>query len=194
MAGEKLDERFGEGFTDRVKPDGLQDPTKQGGYSKKELLAEFRLRDKGVKVDEGDNSLVNKYQGLVDSGEKFNGQAQSYLESHGVTFGGGGDKPSSPPETTPVDPEDPGPPIELDPIEGPNPVTPPISVFPTPGSNTQTQIVNQDNDQISTVNGDGNTVTQNQDNSVSQSGYNAGQSAKKAMGLKDKYVLNLLGA
>ena len=84
MAGEKLDERFGEGFTNRTKADGLQDPTAQGGYSKKELLAEFRAGNKG------NGNLASKYQDLVDSGEKFNGQAQAYLKSHGVNFNSNG--------------------------------------------------------------------------------------------------------
>ena len=57
MAMKKLDERFGEDFTDRVKGDGMQEPTKQG-YSRRELLAEFRGRPDGVKIDEGDGNLV----------------------------------------------------------------------------------------------------------------------------------------
>ena len=85
FAGEKLDERFGESFTDRVKGDGMQEPTKQG-YSRRELLAEFRKRPDGVKIDEGDGNLVDKYQGLVDSGSRFNRKAQDYLEGHGVVF------------------------------------------------------------------------------------------------------------
>jgi len=39
--------------------------------------------------------------------------------------------------------------------------------------------------------GNGNTVTQNQDNSISQNGFNSERSAK-ASGLKDQYILNLL--
>lgn len=179
MAGEKLDERFGEGFTDRVKADGLQDATKQGGYSKKELLAEFRGRDKGVKVDEGEGSLVDKFQGLVDSGEKFNGQAQSYLESHGVNFGGGGggEKPAEPPS---------GGKPPSNPTEPPSVINP-TSPFDPPGSINQN--VNQDNDINSNVNGNNNTVNIGQDNSVIQ---NAGTYAKsKAGSLMDNYVLNL---
>ena len=86
MAGEKLDKRFGKGFTDRVKSDGMQEPTDSGRYSKKELLAEFRGRPKGVSIDEGEGNLVDKFQGLVDSGTTFNRQAQDYLEGHGVVF------------------------------------------------------------------------------------------------------------
>ena len=59
------------------------------------------------------------------------------------------------------------------------------------GSSSQTQTVVQDNEQISNVTGNGNTVTQNQDNSVSQNGFVSANSAK-ASGLKDSYILNLL--
>ena len=181
MAGEKLDERFGEGFTERVKPDGLQDPTAQGGYSKKELLAEFRGRDKGVNIDEGEGNLVDKFQGLVDSGEKFNGQAQSYLESHGINFGGGdSNKPDAPTEP----PSGGKPPSN--PTEPPSTINPP-SPFVPPGSTNQT--VNQDNDINNTVNGDGNTVTIGQDNTVNQ--YAGMQAKSKAGSLMDNYVLNL---
>ena len=86
FAGEKLDERFGKGFSDRVMPDGLQDATDSGQYSKKELLAEFRRRPDGVNIDEGEGNLVDKYQALVDSGTSFNKRAEDYLAGHGVVF------------------------------------------------------------------------------------------------------------
>lgn len=86
FAGEKLDERFGKGFSDRVMPDGLQDATDSGQYSKKELLAEFRRRPDGVNIDEGEGNLVDKYQALVDSGTSFNKRAKDYLARHGVVF------------------------------------------------------------------------------------------------------------
>jgi len=196
MAGDEiskygsLGDRFGEDYVDRVKSDGRQDGNK---YSRKELASEFRY-------GRGDTSLddtIAKYQGMVDDGKfKGNNKAQGFLEMHGVEFGGGGGSDDSgPPETSPEDPEStlpmPGKPPKNNPYVPPAP----INIYPNPGgtTNTQTQIVNQDNDQTSTVNGDGNTVTQNQDNSVSQSGFNAGLSAK-AQGMKNKYVLNLLGA
>lgn len=169
MAGEKLDERFGEGFSDRVKPDGLQDATDNGSYSKKELLAEFRGRDKGVKLDEGEGNLVDKYQGLVDSGSSFNGKARSYLEGHGVVFGNK-TKPEEPvedvgiedPVVTPTDPT-PRPPI-AGPIQTINPGNP----GDTDGLNVN---INQDNDIINDINGSNNVVTNNQDNSISVGGY-----------------------
>lgn len=99
----------------------------------------------------------------------------------------GGD-PNPTPETDPKDPEVTAPVIDT----GSGPVT----INPTPvsggvGSGGQSQTVVQDNDQTSTVTGNGNVVTQNQDNSISQNGFNSAKSAK-ASGLKDNYILNLL--
>ena len=162
MAGVKLDERFGKGFTERVKPDGLQDATAKGGYSKKELLAEFRGREKCVSIDEGEGNLVDKFQGLVDSGEKFNGKAKSYLESHGVTFGGSGGGNGGNNPDAPIEPPSGGKPPS-NPTEPPSTINPP-SPFAPPGSTNQT--VNQDNDINNTVIGDGNTVNIGQENSV----------------------------
>ena len=189
-----LDERFGEGFSERVSPDGLQDATNKGRYSKKELLAEFRGRGKDVSINEGEGNLVDKYQGLVDSGQKFNGKARSYLEGHGVTFGGGGGGNEDPgvevPETNPT----PNPTPSPTPTPSNPPVTPQPPILGTPVS----QIVNQDNDINSTVTGDNNTVDINQDNSVNQTAgftmdYNSGikRQGLEATNLMDNYVLNL---
>ncbi len=191
-----LDERFGEGFSERVSPDGLQDATNKGRYSKKELLAEFRGRGKDVSINEGEGNLVDKYQSLVDSGQKFNGKARSYLEGHGVTFGGGGNG----------DPEVPIP--ETEPTPAPTPTPTPTPTIPTPVKPPGTpqpvigapgsQIVNQDNDVNSNVTGDNNNVNIDQDNSVHQSAgfagnYNGGirRQALEATNLMDNYVLNL---
>ena len=169
MAGEKLDERFGEGFSDRVKPDGLQDATDKGSYSKKELLAEFRGRDKGVKIDEGEGNLVDKYQGLVDSGSTFNGQARAYLEGHGIVFGNKGDKPENPVEDVIEDPVvRPTDPTPRPPIRGPIQTINPGNPGDTDGLNVN---INQDNDIINDINGSNNVVTNNQDNSISVGGY-----------------------
>jgi len=171
MAGEKLDERFGEGFTDRVRPDGLQDPTDNGNYSKRELLAEFRTKDKGVKINEGEGNLVDKYQGLVDSGTGFNKQARSYLEGHGVVFGDTESTPEAPiadviddPVVAPTDPT-PAPPF---PTAGPIQTINPGNPGDIDGVNVN---INQDNDIINDINGNDNVVTNNQDNSISVGGY-----------------------
>lgn len=54
-----------------------------------------------------------------------------------------------------------------------------------------TQNVTQDNDQTSTINGSGNTVTQNQDNSVNM--YGAYGTAGRAQAMRDKHVNMLKG-
>ena len=61
-----LEERIGTDEYDRIGADGQQDPTNKGKYSAREVISEFRNRDKGVSIDEGDDSMVSKYQGLVD--------------------------------------------------------------------------------------------------------------------------------
>jgi hypothetical protein len=81
-----LEERFGTEEYDRISAEGQQDPRKNGRYSAAEVISEFRERPKGVSVNEGDNSMVSKYQGMVDSGSKFNNKAKSYLTSQGVNF------------------------------------------------------------------------------------------------------------
>ena len=82
----KLQERLGREEYDRISAEGQQDPRKDGMYSAAEVISEFRERPEGVSVNEGENSMVAKYQGLVDSGSTFNKKAKSYLTSHGVNF------------------------------------------------------------------------------------------------------------
>ena len=199
MAGDELSkygslgDRFGEDYVDRVKEDGRQDGNK---YSRKELASEFRYGRGDTSVDD----TVAKYQDMVDSGKfKGNNKAQGFLEMHGVQFGNGEDSADipDPVETGPVT-SDPAPTVgEINIDTGSGPVD--ISPEPTygggfsggSGGQTQTQTVVQDNDQTSTVIGSGNTVTQNQDNSISQNGFNSAKVAK-ASGLKNDYILNLL--
>ena len=89
-------------------------------------------------------------------------------------------------------------PVERDPIPTPKPMPgqperPPY-VPPRPpvlgGPGDQTQIVNQDNDINNNVSGDGNTVTNEQDNSVNQFGA-YGSSANRAKDLRDRYVADV---
>jgi len=190
MAGEELTkygslgDRFGEDFVDRVKGDGRQDGNK---YSRKELASEFRYGRGDTSVDD----TVAKYQKMVDSGKfKGNNKAQGFLEMHGVNFGNGEDSADvpeaevTPTETPTVDD------IDIDTGSGPVDISP-DPIYGGGGSGGQSQTVVQDNDQTSTVVGNGNTVTQNQDNSISQNGFNS-EKAAKASGLKDNYILNLM--
>jgi len=191
----KLGEKFGDDYVDRVKAGGLQDDTKQG-YSRKELTAEFRY---GRGEDQKMSDLAAEYQGKVDSGEyRGNRQAQEFLEMHGVNFGNGEDSADipDPVETDPVETEpvtsDPAPTVgEINIDTGSGPVD--MGSNPNSGGSGGSggQTVVQDNDQTSAVVGSGNTVTQNQDNSISQNGFNS-EKAARATGLKDNYILNLM--
>ena len=205
MAGEKLDERFGEGFTDRVKGDGMQEPTDSGRYSKKELLAEFRGRPKGVSIDEGEGNLVDKFQGLVDSGKTFNRQAQDYLEGHGVVF-------NRPEEIEMIDEPDEIDFVDDEPIVQYRPEVPTFSSAPIQTITTspspeevvpdlggsgfdfdQTLNVNQDNDINTSLYGSNNIVSNFQDNSISNSA-NIGDglyAQLNPMDFKNKYMQNL---
>ena len=199
-AGDRLRERLGGDEYDRIKESGLQGGIATEGfdsskkrYSAAEVTAE--LRNRGDKsVNDGEGSMQEYFQGLVDDGSSFNNKARAKLEGIGVTFGGtgggggGGGEDTTPtptPDPTPTDP-----PVSIQPVPSPSP-GPSIPEMPpgltSPGS--QTQIVNQDNDQISNVNGNNNTVNQNQDNSVSQFG--AYGTADRAAELRNKYVADV---
>ena len=175
-----LSDRFGQDYVDRVKGDGLQDATGGGGYSRKELASEFRYGRGDTSVDD----TVAKYQGMVDSGEfKGNNQAQDFLKMHGVNFGGGEDPVT---ETDPIKDDTP--------VPGPTPTpepTPETPIFPSPTGPGGPQSINQDNDIYNTVNGDGNTVDIDQNNSARQYGGTDKQSNIGATDLMDNYVLNL---
>lgn len=183
MAGEELEknptlhDRFGEEHINNISQAGQQHETAQG-YSRQELAAEFRYGD------ESTDDKIKEYQGLADSGARFNNAAKDFLKNHGVTFGGGGNGGGEAP--SPEEPPTGGKP-PANPTEPPsNPLDPPGHIFPPIGGINQT--VNQDNDINSEVNGDGNTVNIGQDNSVTQS---AGFGKSGANRLMDKYVLNL---
>ena len=148
----ELEKRLGTEEYDRISAEGKQDQTKGGRYSAKEVISEFRERPKGVSVDEGSNSMVSKYQALVDDGAKFNNKAKSYLENRGVNFGvkeGGEDTATNTP--TPAA-------SNTGTASGDNSINSPISQ-----ANPQT--VNGNNNQVS----QDNSITQTVDNSVDNS-------------------------
>lgn len=148
------------------------------------------LRGQGFSVDE----IVAYNDRMMATGEvKQGGKAQALLEKYKSEITGGGvgnpspvEQPETPP--TPVDP----PPVdntEPPPAETEIPITPPPVETPKPptipsigtgggtGSgiiqapdNSQEQTVNQDNDIDTRINGNNNTVVNNQDNSVRQYG------------------------
>jgi len=188
-----LEERIGTEEYDRISADGHQDVRKGGRISAAEATAEFRERADGVSLDD----KISEYQGMVDGGQKFNNKAQSYLEKHGINFPGSSEVKD--PEPDPIEPiEAPnagngpvtGGPVNIDTGSGDVTFNPP-SAGPGKGSGGGLTVV-QDNDQVSNVTGNGNTVTQNQDNSVS-TGYGIGSGRfKSASSLKDQYVSNIL--
>lgn len=175
-----LEDRFGADLVDKMRPEGLQDATEKGEFSRKELLAEMRRRGKGVDTD----VIKERFQGYIDDGSKFNAKARDYLKKLGLSgFGGGGggsDEPESPmpelpdpetPDTPPAPPPQPTPPVPAPPAPVPPPSgmpRPPIR-YPNGISISQEQNITQDNDINTTINGDGNTVNNNQDNSIVQS-------------------------
>jgi hypothetical protein len=143
-----LEERLGTQEYNRISAEGQQDPTKDGRYSAREVISEFRERPEGVSIDEGDNSMVAKYQGLVNDGAKFNRQARSYLEKQGVTF----NKPKTSDSTQTSTPASTGTPAGDGSINSPISQKNPQTIK---GNNNQ---ANQDN-----------SITQSIDNSVDNS-------------------------
>ena len=187
----ELQRRLGKEEYERIGAEGHDRPNDRGQYDAAEVKSEFRNSDKSVE------EMTEYYQGLADSGTKFNQRARDFLNAKGVTLGGGGsggggddsgggDDGGGGGGTTPAPTPTPTP------TPGPSPTPGPVNPAPIFGTNTQTQIVNQDNDINSTVTGNNNTVTNNQDNSVSQSMGASDYASRYARGMKDQYVLNLM--
>ena len=83
----KLEERLGTERYEELAQTGQQDKREDDKYSAAEVIAKFRERPKDVSVNEGDNSMVARFQDYVDSGKKFNNKARDYLITQGVDFG-----------------------------------------------------------------------------------------------------------
>ena len=104
-------------------------------------------------------------------------------------------------ESIEEDVKDPAPDVGVDPVPTqPAPITTPTPtptpeapapIFPSPTGPGGPQSINQDNDIYNTVNGDGNTVDIDQNNSARQYGGTDKQSNIGATDLMDNYVLNL---
>ena len=181
-----LQRRLGKDEYGRIGAEGLDAADDRGRYNAAEVKSEFRNSDKTVE------EMTDYYQGLADEGTKFNQRARDFLSAKGVTFGGGGGGGSGDEDDPVVSiPETPDTPTTPPVLEDPKPTQPPIAVPPGLGTGpgSQTQIVNQDNDAITTVTGNNNTTTVNQDNSVSQ--YGAYGSADRAKMLRDHYVADV---
>ena len=182
---DKVEMERGTEWYDKALKQGLDHATSDGAYTGGEVRAEMRYGRNGKTVDE----MRDYFQGLINDGVKFNGNARDFLaDKHGLNFPGSGDESPTPqptPEPTPTPTPTPSP-------ETPT-YTPPKAdqIIELPGfvSGGQTQNVNQDNDIISNVTGDNNTVTNTQNNSVNQ--YGAYGTASRAKMLRDRYVADV---
>ena len=188
---DNVEKERGKEWYDQALNLGLDHATKGGAYTGGEVRAEMRHGRGDKTVDE----MREYYQGLIDDGVKFNGNARDFLaDKHGLIFpeSGGGE------ETNPKTPETPAPSEPSTPAPTPTTITeetnqsidyqPPQLGYP--GFGSQIQNVNQDNDITSNVTGDNNTVTNTQDNSIKQ--YGGGFSpAARSKYLRDKYVADV---
>ena len=200
-AGDRLRERLGSDEYDRIKESGLQGGISTEGfdsskkrYSAAEVTAE--LRNRGDKsVNDGEDSMQEYFQGLVDSGSRFNNKAQAKLEGIGVTFSGNDSDDGEDTVPTPTPTPDPTP-VKPKPAPSPSPSPGPSIPQMPPGLTggiSQKQTVNQDNDINTNITGDGNVTNINQDNSVSQSAHSFGAygTATRARELRNKYVADV---
>ena len=168
----KLEERLGTERYEELAREGQQDKSKGDRISAAEVISEFRERPKGVSVDEGDNSMVSKYQDYVNSGRKFNNKAKDYLISQGVDFGDKVREEVPIPVATPT--PTPTPTMNADSIVTGDVTSGPIEIntgsAPRTMSSEETMRpfggISMDNDQVSNIVGNNNTSFQNQDNSI----------------------------
>jgi len=82
----KLEERLGTERYEELARTGHQDKLKGDRMSAAEVIAKFRERPKGVTVDEGNNSMRDKFQNYVNNDMRFNNKAREYLIAQGVDF------------------------------------------------------------------------------------------------------------
>ena len=172
----------------RMAGDKLDEPTKASADAKQALSQSER--NKQIREEIGNDperlaeriSIVDRdkydFDGYTDKeinmalqGAEFGDEDYARLTGDlgGGDDGGGGDKPSDPPDVgTPEDPISPMPEIPGQPDK---PGIPGFPGFPGGGiGGDQSQQVVQDNDINTAIQGDGNTTEINQDNSVRQSG------------------------
>lgn len=166
MAGDKisnLERRMGEDEYKRVGQDGLQGGITTPGmggsgqkrYSAAEVKSEFR--NNGRTVDEGSDSNVNYFQGLVNSGSKFNGKATSFLQSQGIDFSTAPGKVKPVEETTPTK-------------EGGNESVPSSPTASTTGNRSPIYQMNTAGGPAAAITGNNNTIDQSVDNSRTYEG------------------------
>ena len=185
---DNVEKNRGKEWYDKALNLGLDHATKGGAYTGGEVRAEMRNGRGDKTVDE----MREYYQGLIDDGVKFNGNARDFLaDKHGLIFpesGGGEPKPGKPETPETPDASTPTPTPTTEETNQSIDYQPPQLGYP--GFGGQIQNVNQDNDIISNVTGNDNTVTNTQDNSIKQ--YGGGFSpAARSKYLRDRYVADV---
>ena len=173
--------------------------TRMAGEALKDANYEARMRlsNDPEKAAERAALVGDKYDvsGYSDKEISMALQGDSFLDEDyarltGKSAGGGDDKPADPKPPSPGPAPSPTPDPEPSPI-APKPDKPDITIPVIPVGPGGGQYVNQNNDINTNITGDNNTVDTNQDNSVSQGG--GDYASRYARGLKNQYVLNLLG-
>ena len=190
----------------RMAGDKLDEPTQESADAK-EALSKSEQRKRGrERIGNDPDRLAERLSGVDREKYDFDGYTDKEINMamQGGTFddndygrltGNPVEKPDDDGGEQPDDDDVSVPTPDPTPAPTPTPEEPgrPPYVPPRPpvlgGPGTQTQIVNQDNDINTNVNGDGNTVTNNQDNSVNQFG--AYGTAGRAKSLRDRYVADV---
>ena len=186
--------------------DKLNEPTKESADAKQALSDSERNKQIREEIGNDPERLAQRISGVDREKYDFGGYTDKQINMalQGDTFGdkdyerltgkslGGGDVAPQP-EVTPEPGQDTPSPTPTSEPETPG-YTPPkfgeqIIGYPGFVSGTQTQNVNQNNDITSNVTGDGNTVTNTQDNSIGQ--YGAYGTANRAKMIRDKYVADV---
>ena len=134
---------------------------------------------------------------MAMQGGTFGDEDYARLTGNPLDDGGGDDGGGEDTAPTPMPEPEPTPAPAPTPAPSPGPVQTIQPAPPTlgyPGSNSQTQNINQDNDITTNISGNGNTVTNNQDNSISMYGgnnYGAYGTAERSKNLRDRYVADV---
>ena len=182
--------------------DKLDEPTQESADAKEALSQSERRKRARERIGNDPERLSERLSGVDREAYDFDGYSDKEINMamQGGTFdendyarltGNPLEKPDDEggEDTTPTPTPTPDPtPAKPQPSPSPGPSIPEMPPGLT-GSGSQTQIVTQDNDQISTVTGNNNVVNQNQDNSVNQFG--AYGTADRAKSLRDRYVADV---
>lgn len=82
----ELEQRLGTEEFRRIGAEGQQDPTEKGKWSAAEIKSEFRNPGQ-YKVDEGENSIVDRFKQIQKDGGMFTGKAKDFLTAkYGFDF------------------------------------------------------------------------------------------------------------